>query len=1305
MGHTLVTATIAGKVDVVVGLLGPLRVLIGGRDVTPTAPKTKVLLARLALSPGRVVRADRLVDELWPELDPAGARRALHVRVAELRRHLREAGAPGLLRSQPPGYMLALDPGHVDVFEFDALVERARSEAETQPEAAALRLRTALDLWRGEPLADVDRTLRLQAEANRLAEARLAAAEESLAVELRCGRHSEVATEAKALIADHPLRERLWAHRIVGLYRCGRQADALAAFKDLRALLVGELGIEPSQELRDLELAVLRQDEALASPARPPVATTGSERARSSRAECAIGVGPHRPVPTGITNIVRQTIQHWPDPDSRLRHMGALLAVTLAEPRDAVHFAIAVEQRVELASRRRPLPAVRIGIDYSDGGRRAGELCGGAAAGEIVASARVAADVSDLSSTGRVPWSPLGSVLPPLPRRVAELAQIPLFGRATELTRWAERWSQAVGGRSGLVLVSGEAGIGKSHLVSGAAAVHATGALVLYGRCDGEPLAPYQPIRQALARHVESCPVEELVPVRVRDLVEVARLVPALADRHPLGGTGAALPPDEDRLRLFDAVAAFLDVAAEIRPVLLLIDDLQWADRGSLRLIAHLLGEPQRRLLVVATVRDTEESRDDVDGFVLGVRREGRDVEHIAVGGLGERALGELCSAPGDVVHALHDTTAGNPFFAMEIHRHLTETGALSADRVLTVPASVRAVIERRLEGLAASRQILEVAAVIGQQFTGALLGRAAAQPIDAVLDAIDPAVRAGIVKPGPRAGHFAFGHPLLRETLYAGLSAGRRQRLHLAVADALDTRADPATATHHLSQAGSVAAREQLVELATRAAAAAMAVGGHEEAARLHALAVTTAERTGLAPLARAELLIGLGEAQVLTGDPAGPRTLRAAAELAHAERSPHHIARAAVALAQEDVAIAYFNPELVGILQAGLEVAGQADSSVRARLLGRLAVERFLDPAGRVGVTEAVEEAVGIAERLGDPATLAEVLGNRRFYRWGPDHPAALLADGREMLRIARVSGDPSLAWRGRVSIASALFQLGDVDGATGEVVRVERDATALGRPRMQWWVTNARAVLATLHGDLAMAEELAYAAFRHGERTSNAAASGWLLIHLYALRWLQGRLGELAQPVRAYLDQFPAAWIARCAQPMIALESNDPSAARQLLDEHAADGFAAVPKDANWYPGMALLAEVAARLGERRHCETLRCLLEPHAGLLTEMGSLSGSAGPMARPVGLLAGALGHRDEAVSHLEAAVSFSERLGARPWLAFSLHDLAEVRLARGRPGDVERAAKLASKASAVAREVGMAGLLGRLASLPVPVS
>ena len=248
-------------------ILGPFEVAQEGRTLDLPAGKPRALLALLLLRRGEVVSVDALVDELWGESPPQTAAKNVQGYVARLRRTLGD----GALTTRAPGYALQLEDGALDAARFQSLVEQARHE---EPAAASDRLREALGLWRGPPLADLAYESFAQDEIRRLEDLRLAALEDRIAADLALGRHEDVLPELESLVAAHPLRERLQGQLLVALYRCGRQAEALEAYRAARRRFVDELGVEPGPELQALERKILEHDPSLQAPARSRAPTT-----------------------------------------------------------------------------------------------------------------------------------------------------------------------------------------------------------------------------------------------------------------------------------------------------------------------------------------------------------------------------------------------------------------------------------------------------------------------------------------------------------------------------------------------------------------------------------------------------------------------------------------------------------------------------------------------------------------------------------------------------------------------------------------------------------------------------------------------------------------------------------------------------------------------------------------------------------------------------------------------------------------------------------------------------------------------
>ena len=528
-------------------------------------------------------------------------------------------------------------------------------------------------------------------------------------------------------------------------------------------------------------------------------------------------------------------------------------------------------------------------------------------------------------------------------------------GRDEPLARLAAALDTARAGERRLALVGGEPGIGKTRLVAELCARAARGgATVLSGRCFEEAIVPYQPFLEALG------------------------------DAWPHDGPAAADAAGAARWRLFEAVDAALCAGA---PTVLALDDLHWADRGTLLLLGHVMrSERPAALLVVGTYRESELSRTHPLAAVLGdLRREGL-YERISLAGLDRAAVAALVRGwlGSDATAArLHDETGGNPFFLEEVVRHLREAGDAAG-----IPESVREVLGRRLSRLSdAANRTLAVAAVAGRDFELALLEGLEPLAGIAVLDALEEAVAAQLLREDvDRPGRYGFAHPLVRETVYEELSLTRRVRLHGAVADALERLHgdDPARlaelAGHRLAAAAG-ADPAAAVDVALRAGRQCMAQLAYEEAAAMAARALE-ALGDGAGPM-RADALLLLGDAQLRCGDEAAAHDAFArAGDIARRAADPDRLARAALGASGLGVTIIAVREPTVDLLREALAALPDA-GAMRARVLARLAVETYYAsaPPERKAVGD---EAVEHARRAGDPAALVAALNARRVALW---------------------------------------------------------------------------------------------------------------------------------------------------------------------------------------------------------------------------------------------------------------------------------------------------------------------------------
>ena len=343
-------------------------------------------------------------------------------------------------------------------------------------------------------------------------------------------------------------------------------------------------------------------------------------------------------------------------------------------------------------------------------------------------------------------------------------------GRDRELDAVVTVWKEAVAGQRRLVLLVGEPGIGKTRLSAELAArVTDHGGVALYGWCDEDLGSPYEPWVQALGGYVRSCSDADLTAVAGEALSELARLLPEVAGRIPDAAPSVTVDVEAERARLFDALDIFMEHISTATPLLIVLDDLQWADQPTLALLRRLLrSDRPGALLLLATYRDTDvDRRHPLSNLLADLRREPR-VTRVDLGGLDRMGLGAMLAdragheAPADFVRVLHDQTEGNPFFAEEVVTHLAETGVIyQRDGVWTsdlvpadigLPEGVRDVVGRRLSGLSdTANDLLTVAAVIGREFDATTVIAASDIDRDLALDSLELALSTGLVTEVPR--------------------------------------------------------------------------------------------------------------------------------------------------------------------------------------------------------------------------------------------------------------------------------------------------------------------------------------------------------------------------------------------------------------------------------------------------------------------------------------------------------------------------------------------------------------------------
>ena len=386
--------------------------------------------------------------------------------------------------------------------------------------------------------------------------------------------------------------------------------------------------------------------------------------------------------------------------------------------------------------------------------------------------------------------------------------------------------------------------------------------------------------------------------------------------------------------------------------------------------------------------------------------------------------------------------------------------------------------------------------------------------------------------------------------------------------------------------------------------------------------------------------------------------------------------------------------------LLREAIDATGARDSELRAQLLSRMAVTLYHFPDAQASRITFSHEAVEMARRIGDPATLALALHSRHWALWDPPHLEARLAVATELARTASDIGARELVLQAVAWRVGAQLELADIDGVRREIETYARLADELRQPMYQWWTPMFRAMLAMLRGEFAQGERLAREGAALGERVQSEVARQIFAGHLGFLREIQGPIAELEAPIKALADRHPAArtWRANLAHIYAQLGRTDE--ARREFETVAGRDFSDVPQDLRWLPIMTLLAQAGAALGDRRRASILYDLLRPYAGRIVAVASGAGPCmGAVSRSLGLLATALSRWGEGEQHFQDALAASARIGARPWVAVVQWDYARLLLTRDEPGDRDQGRQLLAAALASARELGMARLRQRVES------
>ena len=885
--------------------------------------------------------------------------------------------------------------------------------------------------------------------------------------------------------------------------------------------------------------------------------------------------------------------------------------------------------------------------------------------------------------------------------------------RVDERRALAVAWAAASAGERVLALLEGEPGIGKTALAAGMAN-HARndGGLVLYGRWDEEFLAPFQAMREALGAYARACPRSILRADLHEHGEDIARLFPEVGERIDVGMTANGGAAEAERLRLFEAVGAWLEAIASRRPVLLVLDDLHWADRSSLLLLQNLLRAPSRaRLFVIATFRGSEVERGDLADFLPTLTRDA-NARRLSLAGLGKSdvidLVGHVTGRPLDdravaLGELLHDDTGGNPLFLREMVQLLTDSDAMDADSLKRVdpPDSVRDLVRWRVRQLPeVARDGLSCASVIGQEFELEVLAQASGVDENRLADALDTTCRAGLVHEADVTGYrFAFSHAVVRRTLLDDLSGARRARLHWRVGEALENRrpsASPAELAHHFCAAVTQDRAAKAISYARSAGDQAMAELAFENAVRhfQKALEIQQAQRPEDGVL-RCLLLLSLGDAH----DKAGQYMERSArfveaAESARKLKRADLFSRAALGYGGVLPAAAEADPQGEALLEDALHQLGNEDSRERAHLLGRLAHSLQLVPP-RTRRVALAEEAVAIARRLGDPADLAAVLIYQSWAMDGPVDNADQLAAADEIRRLGEEIGDREIVLRSLHLQSDAHFEAGNVERLHSAVEELGSIAHELRYPEYTRIARSWGAVFAVIEGRFEEARTITDEVYETLKAMGHPQADLIRVGLVLPAEWLQGTIIDWLPIYEPLAEALPERLLFASIVAWCSAEGGMNDRALKALNGISHESVRELEQNFMWWGAIVGLTTATTLLGDREWADLLYECMSPFADRNATLGS-STYLGSASHHLGVLATTLQRWDEAEQHFEDALEKQKAMGARGFVALTQQCYAGTLLERGRPEDEERARSLADEAADTAGTLGLVAVQRR---------
>jgi class 3 adenylate cyclase len=937
------------------------------------------------------------------------------------------------------------------------------------------------------------------------------------------------------------------------------------------------------------------------------------------------------------------------------------------------------------------------------------------AEGEAITASSVASHLARIA----IPESRAGS-------SDADDAAADFFGRSRELAVLRTGLRSAQKGQGRLILLGGDPGIGKTRITEEfARESRAAGMQVLSGRChEGEGAPAYWPwiqVLRTLARSRDTSSLRSQMGAGAPDLVQ---MLPEL--RHLLPGL-AATPPDSldtehARFRLYDSFAGFLREAARGTPLVLILDDLHWADRPSLALLGALVRDlAGMQLLVIGTHRIAEGPGHALSGLLSNLRREPA-AELLHLRGLHEddmqRLLDVLAGSPLPVAvsRGLARESEGNPFFAGELFRHMIERGALqfrsmwvqdTDSHALGLPEGVSEVIERRLSNLSRPcLRVLEAAAVIGRAFDAALLAQVAGVAMAPLLALLDEAVSARVLERPLNAGDpWRFVHALIRETLYRHLPDAGRVAAHRKVGDAIEANAGLAPPVielaHHFRQCLAADTADRVLRYSSAAGESASARFAYEEAVTHFTNALEAAALCRDDASRRVDLRLRLADALRCAGDSERARqTYVAVADEARGAGLGPEQARAALGLGSVSFGASWWanliaDPTLLRLLREARRAVGDEHPELRSRIAARISLELYCTEAWEY-CTDVADEAVAFSARLGPSVAAATAAAVKCVAAVRPQHGAGHMDRVRECLALGEASGSRVAVINAHVLHFFDFSTCTDRDELDRCIDGYQKLADEMREAQHLWYGLMLRAMQRMLDGDMGEAERAAAAALEIGQRAEDRNSAMIYGGQMGIIRFFQGRSAELESPFRGFAVRYPAihGWSAALALSLA--EGDRADEARAELDRFGATAFSSLRTDNLWFNAMAMFSVAALACGHAGAAQRLYDLLLPYANCYAFCPPGLGARGPIAFSLACCALMLRRYEDTARFADLAVQNARRMRDRPFELYAQCLQGAVLGVRPTRGDPARGRELILAAEASCAPLGVAPLSHR---------